>query len=260
MYKNEIQDFLCSGLFCETKILKQHWKQNRYSYRNNPRPDYGLMLLTHGEVNFASENNTVAAKPGDVVFLPKFSRYEAIFENTADDYLVNFDIVGNEIHIPEPTVLFSGASVGCHDAYATLVKEHISPQRTSLRVRGLFHLVLDSIVANMCRNDAPERSLAEKAAELLRSDYDLSIGQIAKKYGISESGFRRIFKDTTGLSPVAYRLQYKLTRAEYLLESTDMSIAEVAESLHFYDAAYFCKSFKAFTGLSPKQYIKSRQL
>jgi AraC-like DNA-binding protein len=51
-----------------------------------------------------------------------------------------------------------------------------------------------------------------------------------------------------------------MKRAMYLIESTNMTVNEIAESLSFFDAAYFCKVFRAYTGMTPTQYAKSKRI
>lgn len=261
MQKKEIFDFFnADHCFTVAQILKQHWKQDKYSYRNNPRPTYGLMLLIHGEIKFFAEDTVLTARAGDVIFLPKHSRYEAVFENGSKDYLVSFDAPDTPPSPCVPTLLFSNAPTACYNGYASLVEAHFSDTYTSLRIKGLFYTLLDCISKSILAHSSGERDMIERAKELLRGDEELTVVQIAKQCGVSESALRQKFKAATGGSPLAYRLGFKLTKAKYLLESTDMSVYEIADVLHFYDTAYFCKSFKKLTGLSPRQFTKSKRL
>lgn len=129
-----------------------------------------------------------------------------------------------------------------------------------MRIKGLFYLLLDRITSSFFTEASAEQKIIEKATELLRSDKEWKISEIAHQCGISESRLRKTFKSIMGISPSEYRLNFKLTRAKYLFESTDLRIGEVADLLHFYDAAYFCKIFKQHTGQTPKQFMNNKQL
>ena len=78
-----------------TKAFQQHWSQARFSYMENPRPDYGIMLVLNGQIDFVSpQMDTLCAKAGDIIFLPKNSYYEARFRielGEIDNYLINFE-------------------------------------------------------------------------------------------------------------------------------------------------------------------------
>ena len=84
MNKQEILSFLKNGNFHTTKILKQHWRENKYSYHNAPRPDYGLLLVLKGNVDFRTGDEVLSVSAGSVVFLPQGSEYEAGFLDEAD--------------------------------------------------------------------------------------------------------------------------------------------------------------------------------
>jgi AraC-like DNA-binding protein len=48
-----------------------------------------------------------------------------------------------------------------------------------------------------------------------------------------------------------------MERARVLLESTDMSVREIAERLAFNTVNYFIQSFRETTGMTPAAYRKS---
>ena len=76
----------------------------------------------------------------------------------------------------------------------------------------------------------------------------------------TEIGLRSAFTTAYGCSPLQYRMQSKISRAKYLLESTDLSVYDIAEQLRFYDEAYFCKMFRKYTGCSPKKYLQNKSI
>lgn len=99
----------------------------------------------------------------------------------------------------------------------------------------------------------------EKALALLQES-DSSIRDVARACSVSESGLRQLFQEKLHLSPTRYRLQMKIRRAQYLLESTDMTVNEISDALVFFDAAYFCRVFREHTGMTPKNYAKNKKL
>ena len=86
-----------------------------------------------------------------------------------------------------------------------------------------------------------------------------SISQIAEMCHVSPSYFRKLFKKYSGLSPIEYQIQTKMSRAKELIMTNTMQITEISYALGFFDASYFCKLFKKHVGLSPKEYKKSLQ-
>jgi len=88
----------------------------------------------------------------------------------------------------------------------------------------------------------------------LSADYDFNA--IAQKQGISISYFRILFKNNTGLSPLEYLNRVRVLRALELLQTTQSSIAEIAEQVGIHDPNYFARIFKKLIGYPPS-YFKS---
>ena len=61
------------------------------------------------------------------------------------------------------------------------------------------------------------------------------------------------------ITPYEYHLKNKIDRAMLLLETSDLSIKEIAFSLGFSDEHYFSDIFKRKTGIKPTHYRKSTQ-
>ena len=62
----------------------------------------------------------------------------------------------------------------------------------------------------------------------------------------------------TGRTVVDYINQMLLMEASWLLQSSDLSIAAIAERLHFADQSSFGRFFTRMKGLTPKQYRMRR--
>jgi AraC-like DNA-binding protein len=259
-----IFDFLLTdtGLYPE-QILKQHWTDGSWSYTSTPRPNHAIMLLLKGRIDFVTDAVTLSAKSGDLVFLPKGSHYDAVFHGTTEpiiDYLVNFDTPSEFLSIQKPTLLFEDASTQCAEYCEQLLQEELTDCHSPFHRKGLFFLFLDAVISMQKTENTSLQITLAKAQNLLNSNDDISIPEIARACCISESSLRRLFLEHLGISPVQYRLQSKLNRAMHLLHSTDMPIKEIAASLHFYDTAYFCKVFRSHVGMTPTQYLHNKRL
>ena len=80
---------------------------------------------------------------------------------------------------------------------------------------------------------------------------DLTLEEIAAHVHLSPSRFNHVFLAAVGQSPIKWLNGQKLKNAKRLLESTELSILQVAQRSGFVDPNYFSKFFRQQTGLSP---------
>lgn len=261
MEKEKVIQWFCSGVdFRVTKVLKQRWYNKKYSYLNSPRPDFGLMLLVSGSVEFFSECGTISARAGNLVFLSKHSRYEAVFSNEADDYLICFDTPEEDIMSFAPMILLENVDLACLEKIRVLSEENRYTTHTQLYNKGSLLLLFDSIVEATKNESDKDSYVVKRACEYLQKNEKLTIEQVAKQCAVSTSLLRQLFIKRLGISPIRYRKNMKMRQAMYLIESTNMTVSEIAEQLSFFDTAYFCKVFRSYTGMTPTQYAKTKRI
>ena len=105
---------------------------------------------------------------------------------------------------------------------------------------------------------APPRLAEREAARLqerLASDLeeDLSLSELARQLGGNPFTLLRRFKEATGITPHAFRLNRRIDRAKELLRA-GVEIAEVALQCGFYDQSHLHRHFQALTAMTPRQY------
>lgn len=83
---------------------------------------------------------------------------------------------------------------------------------------------------------------------------DITIADMAKITGYSAVHFSRMFKQSTGQSPYRYLTNYRITHAKTLLQTTRLTIAEVAHHVGFGSHAHFSTQFRRQVGVSPQEY------
>ena len=98
-----------------------------------------------------------------------------------------------------------------------------------------------------------------KAVQCMHQDFaeDLSIKDLARLSGLSQSQFERRFKKVLGCSPREYLIRVRVRSACRLLEQTNWTIARTALECGFYDHSHFSHAFKKLMGASPSAYRKS---
>jgi AraC-like DNA-binding protein len=105
-------------------------------------------------------------------------------------------------------------------------------------------------------------SFVQKVKELIESNLDnenYSVSSLCKELHLSGSQVRRKILAGTGRSTELYIRFIRISKAKELLETTDLSISEIATRVGFKDPSYFSKTFHKETGFSPKDWRQKNQ-
>ncbi|MCA9673634.1 MAG: helix-turn-helix domain-containing protein, partial [Myxococcales bacterium] len=99
---------------------------------------------------------------------------------------------------------------------------------------------------------APLRELQAWIAE--HPDGDLSVPALAARAAMSVRHFARLFRAEVGVSPAAYVTRTRVDTARRLLESTQLSIEQVAVAAGFGTPEALRRALGRGVGLSPREY------
>lgn len=124
-------------------------------------------------------------------------------------------------------------------------------------------LSLGRLVARLALNAArPEGGGISVAARVERTlalmeqnlDGQIRVADLAEHANMSPSHFAAVFKRKTGFSVLDYFVRLKMQRAGYLLDSSTLSIKNIAAELGFDDPLYFSRCFRRVHNCSPSDY------
>jgi AraC family transcriptional regulator, L-rhamnose operon transcriptional activator RhaR len=87
-----------------------------------------------------------------------------------------------------------------------------------------------------------------------RLSHEWTLTELAGRLHLTPGYLVRLFKESTGLPPIAYLSRYRVEVAASLLLHTDDSIAQIAQSVGWPDQNYFARRFKAHYGLPASTY------
>jgi transcriptional regulator GlxA family with amidase domain len=85
-------------------------------------------------------------------------------------------------------------------------------------------------------------------------DRDLPVDVLARRARMSRRNFDRRFREITGTAPATWLTHQRVLRAQQLLESTRLSVDEVARQCGFSSAAALRPHFRRLVGVAPVTY------
>lgn len=127
---------------------------------------------------------------------------------------------------------------------------------SSLRVHEALRL------ATVERYEAPQRGLNPRAMTRVITyieenlGEDLTLGALASVACISRFHFARMFRLSTGYSPMAYVLRRRVERARLQLVQGYQKLSDLAAELGFCDQSHFTRIFRRMTGYTPREYAR----
>ncbi len=137
-----------------------------------------------------------------------------------------------------------------------------------LPIRANIYLVMTALLRYYCGSkDEGDRLVYHNVLRLKPVVEYLSnhftektyIEKLADMISVSPDYFTKMFKDSIGKTPIDYINGMRVNLSMLLLASSDMSMAEIAETIGFCNANYFHKIFKQYMGVSPLAYRKAAQ-
>jgi two-component system response regulator YesN len=125
--------------------------------------------------------------------------------------------------------------------------------------RGLLEeLLLDWMAPSSVESGEPSLRIREYLSETAANR--MTLDDLAERLHLSPSYTSRLFKEVMGRSFATYVSDLRMERAlALLLETESMTVEELARHVGYSDPAYFSRLFKERTGLSPRDYARSRK-
>lgn len=91
-------------------------------------------------------------------------------------------------------------------------------------------------------------------------DRSITLVELAAIAEVSRFHFARMFRLSTGLSPIAFVERSRLRRARQYLQDGTLSIAEIALAVGFSDQSEFTRRFHRHVGTTPAAFVRERGL
>lgn len=253
---------------------------------------YSLVLVTDGKEEISVNGNTVVAERGTFIAgIPgdtwswnsntQLQGYVLIFE---EEFLLSF--FNDRLFLqkfpylqPNRQSPFYRISGALYDRICQVMKQirtEIHGEETNLRttslpeidqhiLRAMLYEVLTLIkhADNLMVSDEQETSQKRYIEPFIRLVEDnfienRSISFYADRLCITPNYLNKIVKQVLGTNVKSYINDRTVREIKQMLDYTSLSVAEIAENLHFLSSSYMVRYFKSQTGITPVQYRNSK--
>ena len=107
--------------------------------------------------------------------------------------------------------------------------------------------------------DRKQADMMIRAKRFIMDNYanpELTLGSVAGFIGLNEKYFSTRFTKEEGLTFINYLTGVRIRKARELMETTDLKIYEISQSVGYNSVEHFTRVFKKLCGVSPGGYRK----
>jgi transcriptional regulator GlxA family with amidase domain len=156
----------------------------------------------------------------------------------------------------------AGVSAGADLALAMVEEDHGHQLALEIARRMVLFLrrpggqsQFSTQLAAQAADRKPIRELVAWISEHL--DGDLSVPALARRAGMSERNFSRVFAQQVGATPARFVAKLRLQAATARLEQTNQNVETIASEAGFGDGAALRRHLRSETGTTPRSYRAS---
>lgn len=247
-------------------FLYNQYTFQTYSYNHIHHCDNSVGLETHYVARILSGSVKMITngreeyffKKGDVFYLPRGIKYHSVWSGSQENEKIEWESYRFTVFPSNSGKIYKAQRIEVDLEENELLDKLSEKMAVSVESVGLFYLLLGRIFKKMeeDKNDS-KQILFEQAKEYIAQNPDFKVPELAKFCNMSESALYAFFRDFGKTSPIEMKNKIKTERAVILLESTDDSVEKISESLGFSNSAYFRKTVKRYTGMTPMKIRKN---
>lgn len=251
---------------CGTEYLTEF---DHTMIREEGRSDYQILYIAKGCCTTEYNGKIMKAPAGNVILYKPYEKQKYTFMAKDKSVLCYVHFTGTECE-----KLLKGFGLESHITYVgenTKLDKIFVRMEDEYLLKGPFYesvcsgLLLQFLATlgklaafhQKAVNVQSEGKL-NKVCKYIHSHYkeNNDIKFYADMANLSVGRFSHVFKEVIGISPKQYILNAKLDRACQLLETTQLSNADIAAEIGIDDTNYFSRVMKKYKGQTPKHFRK----
>ena len=245
--------------------------------------DYRLFFCSEGEITISVEGVKYFLSPGTALYFPSgfkyhyhpqtnkncillacnfdlmyssMGQYESINPDTPENYRPDMQI--ESIKVEDIAIFNNTIFVENFEHYRSFIELIIDTYKKETlyfhkKCSALLMYVLMGLVSHQTQTT---HNIATEIINYIKNNYSQKISNISisQTFNYHTNHLNRIMKHYTGVTLHKYLQNYRVARAIELLNSSNLSIAEIGESVGFDTPQHFCAIFKKITGRQPSAY------
>ena len=234
---------------------KKHYRSSNWHH------ELEILYIVSGEETIFIENETITARPGDIVVINRERVHTLTGENFVHHCLIPSDNIFDSLGKPLPFNIYTHIQPHIQDPelselFLNVIKEFRMQKKFSNQYRTisiqlfllkLFENYEINYYENSNQNRSAEFKVTTKVIHFLRSHLSesFSIDEISKELGITTPHMCRCVKSCTGLTIIENLDILRCYTGKHLLTHSNKKIGEIAQLCGYANSSYFAKKYRA---------------
>lgn len=241
------------------KIRAASMNKNDTFENKTGRPGECMIFVINGNAVYSTANEQFSLSTGCVLFLRRGTTY-SMMVNSENYAFIFVEFQLSDLPHTLKNELFDNCSNELEKLFKQLIETDVLKRHSSkISCLSVLYRIYDELIKSVLVNPSStfKHAQIERAAYEIQQNFtdpSYSVYTTAKKTGMSEAYFRRLFKSEYGKCPVQYLISLKISHAKNLLIYQKYDISQVAAMSGFSDIYYFSRRFKKETGMTPTEY------
>jgi len=205
---------------------------------------YSLIFVENGEMNyyFTQNKKNVKLIEGSTLLIPKHTPYIATYtqENTIAK-VITFDVISNTI-----SAIFNASIYKNETALADIFKtiSNKNANNTVFLASKIYEL-LYTIEKESVEIPNKYKKIIPALNEIQKFYFEnKKLSYYSDICYMSESNFRKLFKEYTGKSPIEYRNLIRISEVKKMINSGEFTVSEAAYIAGFNNMSFFYEVYK----------------
>lgn len=243
-----------------TPLMVQRYRGRGGSEAMTWHDDWELALVFSGR-GLLHAQETVALGPSSAWLVPPRMRHREEMTQTMDILWVGLGGTWLEV-LPDRLVRLTSSAGLLPVARQLWLCAERRPAPVGVEMDGLVRCLVGQALRSAEEDPISGPLSLDGSIEFMHRHHarDLSMVELARRFGCSERHFTRVFHQQTGLAPIRYLRRIRIENARKLMVYRQLSLAEIARLVGYDDPAYFSRVFQRETGTPPSQVMAERRL
>ena len=231
-----------------------------YAFQEHSHIFWEIILIREGSGEEIINGKSYPVKAGNILCIPPNTPHASVSDKGMKEFCLAFEDF-MPIGRGDLLVLQDDWNDNAYHLMQMILETiRRAPVNAQLLTDALGNTLYQLLTAYADEGSGKHTAVAELKTQLMDNlnNPDFDIGQAMDAAGFSRGHLRRVFKEVTGMTPLAWMNYQRIESAKrYFRQYPGIyTVKEVGVMVGITDPYYFSKMFKKVTGVSPALYVK----